>query len=243
MVQKVKKALIAAAGLGSRMYPYTKEQSKLFLQIINKPMVEYLVEEFAASGIEEVVIVSNHTSLIKRFFSRDKELEDMLSKLEKEKEIERFHHIEKMCDIKLIRQEKPMGWMHEVWNARKKLKDAPFVVCFSDVLYKSEVPAAKQVIDEFDKTNKNIRGQARFLFKPYVFDILKDERYRIGKYNVDLDVFDSLRERDDLINFDIKGKFFDIGDPLSYMKTETAFALDDPNIGKDYKEFLKKIIK
>jgi len=243
MQKEVRKAVIAAAGLNSRMYPYTKVESKLMLQIVNKPVVEYLVEELAASGIKEVIIVSNHVSKIKQFFSKNKELNELLKKLQKKTAIDNFKHIEKMCKVELIEQFEPMGWMHEVWNARKFISNEPFLVCFSDILYQSKVPAAKQLIDVFKKTNKNVRAHARFLFKPGVFDVIKKENFELGRDVVDIDVFDNLRANHDLIDIDAEGDFYDVGDPLSYLKTETAFALADKKIGKEYKRYLMSLLK
>ncbi|MBD3249194.1 NTP transferase domain-containing protein [Candidatus Woesearchaeota archaeon] len=242
-MQKVRKAIIAAAGLNSRMYPYTKVESKLFLQILNKPVVEYIIEELASSGIEEVIIVSNHISKIKRFFSKDKELNALLKKLKKESAINKFRRIESLCKVNTIGQYEPMGWMHEVWHARDYVKDEPFIVTFSDVLYRSKVPAAKQIIEKFEKNNKNIRAQGRFLFKPEIFKTLQNERYNLGEDNVDVNIFEKLSENNDVFNMNIKGKFYNVGDPLSYMKTETEFALEDKNIGKEYRKFLKSIVK
>lgn len=243
MTEQVTKAVIAAAGLNSRMYPYTKVESKLMMQIVNKPVIEYLIEELAASGIKEVIIISNHVSKIKQFFRRDKDLNNLLKRLKKTSAIENFRHIERLCRVEVIEQYEPMGWMHEVLHAKRYLRGGPFVATFSDILYRSDISATKQIIDAFHKTGKNIRSTARFLFKPSVFDILEKEKYAIGKYDVDLDVFDRLKQNNDLIDLNIKGQFFNVGDPLSYMQTETIFALDNKNIGKDYNKFLKDLIK
>lgn len=240
---KVTRAIIAAAGLNSRMYPFTKEESKLFLQIINKPVVEYLVEELAASGIKEIVIVSNHTSMLKKFFNKDKRLTNLLKKLKKDKLIDDFAHIERLAKIDIIEQYEPMGWLHEVLHAREYLKNGPFIVCFSDVLYDSKIPATKQVIQEFNKTNKNIKTFARFLFKPDVFKIIEKEHFELGRDIADLDVMEKLKQRNDLIYMTIKGNIYNVGEPLEYLKTETAFALKDKKIGKDYRKFLKQLIK
>jgi UTP-glucose-1-phosphate uridylyltransferase len=243
MTKEVTKAVIAAAGLNSRMYPYTKVESKLMMQIVNKPVVEYLIEELASSGIKEVIIVSNHISKIKKFLTKDEKLNNLLKRLRKDNLIENFRHIERLCEIDVIEQFEPRGWMHEVLHSRKYIKEGPFVVTFSDVLYKSNIPATKQIIDAFYKTGKNIRAQARFLFRPDIFEILEREKYELGKDETDLDVFDRLRQNNDLVDLNIKGQFFNVGDPLSYIQTETVFALDDTTIGKDYNKFLRNLIK
>ncbi len=240
---EVTKAIIVAAGLGSRMYPFTKVDSKLLIPIINKPIIEYLIEELSSSGIKEIVIVSNHLDKVKELLEKDERLENLLKKLKKNKSIERLHHAEYKGKIDLIRQNKPMGWMHEVLHAKEYVKDAPFLVCFSDVIYTSEIPAAKQIITKFQETNKNIRASARFLFKPDVFQIVEKEQYPLGEDVADLDVFDKLRERNELQDLTLQGGFHHVGDPLSYLKTQTIFGLDDPEIGREYKEFLKEQLK
>jgi UTP-glucose-1-phosphate uridylyltransferase len=241
--KKVTKAIIAAAGLGSRMYPFTKVESKLMIPIINKPVVEILLEELAASGIKEVIIVSNHTDNLKELFKKNKNLNKLLKKLRKKSLIEKLHHVESICDVDIIQQKKPFGWMHEVWHAKDKLKDEPFLVCFSDVMYISKIPAAKQAIDAFKKEDKNIRSQGRFVFKQDIFDFLKKEDFELGKYTVDLEVFDKMRANNDLYSLNIEGQFCDIGDPLSYLQAETVMGLNDKKFKKEYRKFLKELIK
>lgn len=240
-MKKVTKAVIAAAGLNSRMYPFTKVESKLFIPVVNKPIVEWIVEELAASGIKEVIIVSNHTAKIKEFFKENESLNKLLHKMKKDNLIKKLHHVETLADIKLLRQEEPMGWMHEVYHARHLLKDEPFIVCFSDVLFTSEKPVAKQLIDVYRKTGKNIRGEGRFLLKPKVFDMLESEEFNLGEDLVDLDVFDKLREEDDLYNLNTVGGFHDVGDPLAYLKTQTIFGIKDEEYGRDYEGFLYEL--
>ena len=240
---KVTKAVIAAAGLGSRMFPFAKVESKLMIPILNKPIVEYLIEELVASGIKEVIIVANHTAKIKQFFIENKNLNLLLKRLKKDKLLKNLHHIEHSAKVDLIMQEEPMGWMHEVVHAKDYIKKEPFVVCFSDTLYTSPIPAAKQVIDAFHKTNKNIRSLGRFLFKPYVLEIAQKERFMLGKDVADLDVFEKLKERNDLFNLNINGKFHDVGNPLSYLKTQTYFGLHNKILRRAYGEYLKDIIK
>ena len=133
-MSEVKKAIIIASGLGSRMYPYTKVESKLLIPLLNKPVVEYLVEELAASGIKEVIIVSNHTEKLKQFFKEDERLNQLLKSLKRDDLIKKLHHVELLLDVEIIRQDQPMGWVHELWYARDHIKKEPFVVLFSDVL-------------------------------------------------------------------------------------------------------------
>ncbi len=240
-IKEVTKAVIPAAGLGSRMYPFTKVESKLMIQIINKPVIEYLVEELVASGIEEIIIVSSHIAQIKEFFKKNEGLNELLKRLRKEKSLKKLRYVENLAKMDYISQDTPLGWMHEVLQAKKYVKKEPFVVCFSDVLYKSKMPAAKQVISLFQKTGMNIYSNGRFVFKPPVFNILEREDFKLGETIAD-DVLDELKQNKDLEIFDIEGVFFDVGDPLSYLKTETTFALDNPEIGKEYRKFLNQLL-
>jgi UTP--glucose-1-phosphate uridylyltransferase len=239
---KITKAVIPAAGLGSRMYPFTKVESKLMIPIINKPMVEYLVEELAASGIKEVIIVSNHIEKIKEFFKENKSLNALLKRMKKENLIEKLHHVEYLCKIDLIRQYLPMGWMHEVLHAKDYVKNEPFVVCFSDVLYDSKIPAAKQAINVFSRTHMNVKARARFVLKPSVFELMKKEKYQFGQDVADIDIFNHLEKKKDLAQCHIKGTFMDIGEPLPYLKTVTLLGLKDQEFGDDYRAFLKELM-
>jgi len=240
---EITQAVIPAAGLSSRMYPFTKVESKLMLPIVSKPVTQLIMEELASAGIKEVIIVSNHTEKLKQFFKKDEELTALLKRMKRDSLIEKLHHVENIAKVELIRQEEPRGWMHEVWHARKYLKKGPFAVCFSDVLWKCKIPAMQQVIGIFKKTGKNVRAPARFVLKPVIFDILKDERYELGKDIVDVDVFEKLRQANDLVGRNIVGDLYSTGDPLSYLKAQAVFGLMDKEIKEEYKKFLKKIVK
>lgn len=241
---KVTKAIIPAAGLGTRMYPYTKVESKLLIPVLNKPVIEYLLEELTASGIKEVVIISDHLSSLKRLFKEDKKLDAMLKRLKKGTSLNELHHVEVVGkNIDWIKQDKPYGWMHEVLHAHKFIKNEPFLVCFSDVLYRSKVPAAKQVIDAFKKYDKNILARARFVFKPYIMDIAKHEKYSFGKDVADIDIYNQLMKTKDFKVVGIEGDFYDVGDTFSCLKTETVFGLHNKEFGKKYKKFLKTLVK
>ena len=240
-MKPVRKAIIAAARLGSRMYPYTKVESKLMIPVLNKPVIQYLLEEMAAAGITEVVIVANHISKIKQLVEENPELTALLKKLKKEKLIKKLHHVEYLCKVDLIEQDEPRGWMHEVLHSKKFIKNEPFLVSFSDVLYKSKTPAALQVIKKFNQTGKNIRAESRFVFKPDIFKKLENKKFVLGEDIVDLDIFDQLRQEEDLFNFNVNGEFYNVGDSLSHLKTETAFGLQ--KFGKEYMDFLKTIVK
>ena len=243
MTQKVTKAIIAAAGLGSRMFPFTKVESKLLIPVGNKPMIELLLEELTASGIKEVVIVSNHIHNLKQLFKDDKRLNSLLHRMKKDKLIDELHHVEYMADINFIDQEMPMGWMHEVFHAKEHLTDRPFLVCFSDVLYDSKIPAAKQIIDYFEQNNKNIKATARIILKPSIFKMKDMVKFKVGEDIADEELFEILKRKKDFLFFNIEGDIYDIGEPLEYLKTQTVFGLKDKEIGEDYHKFIESIVK
>lgn len=240
-MSEVKKAIIIGAGLGSRMYPYTKVESKLMTPVLNIPVIEYLIEELAKSGIEEVIIVSNHISKIQQFFRENERLNNILRKLGREDLMKKLHNISKI-KFNYIQEEEPYGWLHEVKTAKKHLSKAPFAVLFSDILYDSKVPATKQIINEFERTGKNIRSNARFILKPNCYELIEEENFELGKDTTDLDFFEKLRAKNDLKFVNIKGEFLDTGEPYELLKTITYLALKNPQYKQKYKRFLRKLL-
>lgn len=150
---KIKKAVFPVAGLGTRFLPATKAMPKEMLPIVDKPLIQYAVEEALASGIEQLIFVtgSGKTSLENHFDCRY-ELEDTLRKRGKEdllKTVESL--VPKSGTIIYTRQSEPLGLGHAVWCARDVVGDEPFAVLLADDLIKSEVPVLHQMIKEFDR--------------------------------------------------------------------------------------------
>jgi len=157
-VKKVTKAIIPAAGLGTRFLPVTKAMPKEMLPIVDKPTIQYIVEEAIASGIEDIIIVTGKGKrAIEDHFDNNFELEESL--IEKEK----FDLLKKVrqssnIDIHYIRQKEPKGLGHAVWCARKFIGDEPFAVLLGDDIVQSEVPGLKQLIDQYEETHASIIG-------------------------------------------------------------------------------------
>lgn len=150
---KIKKAVFPVAGLGTRFLPATKAMPKEMLPIVDKPLIQYAVEEALASGIEQLIFVtgSGKTSLENHFDCRY-ELEDTLRKRGKEdllKAVESL--VPKSGTIIYTRQSEPLGLGHAVWCARDVVGDEPFAVLLADDLIKSEVPVLYQMMKEFDR--------------------------------------------------------------------------------------------
>ncbi|MFD1463824.1 UTP--glucose-1-phosphate uridylyltransferase GalU [Paenibacillus farraposensis] len=153
----IKKAIIPAAGLGTRFLPATKAQPKEMLPIVDKPTIQYIVEEAIASGIEDIMIVTGRNKrAIEDHFDRSVELEMALQK--KEELLKIVKSISKMADIHYIRQKEPLGLGHAISCARKFVGNEPFAVLLGDDIIESEVPCLKQLIQVYEHERKSVVG-------------------------------------------------------------------------------------
>lgn len=156
-MKKVKKAIIPAAGLGTRFLPATKAMPKEMLPIVDKPTIQYIVEEAVESGIEDIIIVTSHTKRsIEDHFDKNFELEENLKRAGKEDLLKKVQESE--IDIHYIRQKEPLGLGHAVWVARKFIGDDPFAVLLGDDIVVAETPGLKQLINMYDKTGCSVVG-------------------------------------------------------------------------------------
>ncbi|MBA2877145.1 UTP--glucose-1-phosphate uridylyltransferase [Anoxybacillus kamchatkensis] len=157
-MKKVRKAIIPAAGLGTRFLPATKAMPKEMLPIVDKPTIQYIVEEAIDSGIEDIIIVTGKGKrAIEDHFDYAVELEYNLKEKGKWDLLEKVKEPSKV-DIHYIRQKEPKGLGHAVWCARKFIGDEPFAVLLGDDIVQSETPCLKQLIDQFEKTGFSIIG-------------------------------------------------------------------------------------
>lgn len=155
----VKKAVIPAAGLGTRFLPATKAQPKEMLPIVDKPTIQYIVEEAVAAGIEEILIITGRNKkAIEDHFDKSVELEDELESNNKEELLELVQDISNMVDIYYIRQKEPKGLGHAVSRARTFVGDEPFAVMLGDDIVDSKVPCLKQLIDCYSKYKTSVLG-------------------------------------------------------------------------------------
>ena len=156
---KVRKAIIPAAGLGTRFLPATKAMPKEMLPIVDKPTIQYIVEEAVESGIEDIIIVTGKGKrAIEDHFDHSFELEQSL--LNKGK-LDLFHEVQKsskLVDIHYIRQKEPKGLGHAIWCARKFIGDEPFAVLLGDDIVQAEKPCLKQLIEVFDRYSTSVVG-------------------------------------------------------------------------------------
>ena len=160
MQKKVRKAVIPAAGLGTRFLPATKAQPKEMLPIVDKPTLQYIIEEAVASGIEEILIITGRNKKsIEDHFDKSVELELELEKSGKEEMLKMVRDISDMVDIHFIRQKEPKGLGHAISCAKTFVGNEPFAVLLGDdIVYNEGKPCLKQLIDCYDEYNTSVLG-------------------------------------------------------------------------------------
>ncbi|WLD95468.1 UTP--glucose-1-phosphate uridylyltransferase GalU [Alkalihalobacillus sp. AL-G] len=156
---KIRKAIIPAAGLGTRFLPATKAQPKEMLPIVDKPAIQYIVEEAVASGIEDIIIISGRSKRsIEDHFDKSYELEETLAKRNKIELLEELRRISEMANIHYIRQQEPKGLGHAIYCASKFIGDEPFAVLLGDDIVDSTEPCLKQLINIYERYNSSVVG-------------------------------------------------------------------------------------
>lgn len=155
----VKKAIIPAAGLGTRFLPATKSQPKEMLPIVDKPTLQYIIEEAIESGIEEILIITGRNKKsIEDHFDKSVELELELEQKGKRDMLEMVRDISNMVNIHYIRQKEPKGLGHAIYCAKSFIGDEPFAVLLGDDIVDAETPCLKQLINAYDEYKTTILG-------------------------------------------------------------------------------------
>ncbi|MEH6908137.1 UTP--glucose-1-phosphate uridylyltransferase GalU [Neobacillus drentensis] len=158
-MKRVRKAIIPAAGLGTRFLPVTKAMPKEMLPIVDKPTIQYIVEEAVASGIEDIIIVTGKGKrAIEDHFDLAPELERNLIEKEKYDLLEKVQYSSNLANIHYIRQKEPKGLGHAVWCARNFIGDEPFAVLLGDDIVQSETPCIRQLINQYEETFSSVIG-------------------------------------------------------------------------------------
>ncbi|WP_418966036.1 UTP--glucose-1-phosphate uridylyltransferase GalU [Cetobacterium sp.] len=159
-MKKVTKAVIPAAGLGTRVLPATKAQPKEMLVIVDKPSLQYIVEELVESGITDIVIVTGRNkNSIEDHFDFSYELENTLERDGKFELLKKIDDISSMANIYYVRQNHPLGLGHAILKAKSFIGDDPFVIALGDdIVYNPDVPVAKQLIDVYEKYGSSVIG-------------------------------------------------------------------------------------
>ncbi len=158
-MKKITKAIIPAAGLGTRMLPISHAVCKEMLPIVDLPAVYYLVEEAAKAGITDILIITNRDKdAMEDFFDLSVEYGQALTEKGKTKEAERLYEIANMANVYFLRQKETKGLGHAVGRARSFVGDEPFVVLYGDDVIFSKTPVCRQLIDVYEKYGKSVVG-------------------------------------------------------------------------------------
>jgi UTP--glucose-1-phosphate uridylyltransferase len=156
-MKAIRKAVIPVAGLGTRFLPATKAIPKEMLTIVDRPTIQYIVEEAVASGIEEIILITSAgKSAIENHFDYDFQLDTVLRDRNKVQMREELNNISNLIDIISVRQKEPLGLGHAIWMARNVVGDEPFMVLLGDDLVMSKVPCCKQMIELYEQVGESI---------------------------------------------------------------------------------------
>ncbi|MBI5197854.1 MAG: UTP--glucose-1-phosphate uridylyltransferase GalU, partial [Nitrospirae bacterium] len=171
--QRITKAVFPAAGLGTRFLPATKASPKEMLPLVDKPLIQYVVEEAVASGIREIIIVTGRGKrAIEDHFDISYELEENLKEKGKKKLVDEMRRISSMADIYYIRQKEPLGLGHAILCAKNLVRTEPFAVLLGDDIIDAKVPALKQMMEVYQRVGSSVIG------------IQKVERKQVSSYGI-----------------------------------------------------------
>lgn len=289
---KIKKAVILAAGLGTRMLPATKSVPKELIPIVDKPALQYLVEEVKNAGIDDImIIISRGKTLIEDHFDYAPELEERLAQggAAKADALKQVREIADLADIVYARQKVMNGTGHALLLARDFVGNEPFAVLYGDdVIMNEEKPVVGQLMQVFEKYGKSVVGVqevAEELVMKYctldvkpveerlydVFDMIEKPKKEeiiscfsvLGRIVLTPDVFDYLDKTPyakngelqltdtmqmmakdgNMMAWDFEGIRYDMGNKLGVMQAQVETALKHPEIGDDFRQYLKELSK
>ena len=206
---KVRKAIIPAAGLGTRLLPNTKSIPKEMLPLVDKPVLQYIVEEAVSAGVEQILIITNRgKSPIEDYFDYAPDLESRLLADGKDKEAKTIRDVADMADVYFVRQKETKGLGHAVWRAKSFVGNEPFAILLGDDIMLSETPVLKQLVDAAEANScsaiaiRESPGEEICKYSSVKLEEkLSDRVYRIG----DMNEKPTMDER--LSNFAIMGRY------------------------------------
>ena len=206
---KVRKAIIPAAGLGTRLLPNTKSIPKEMLPLVDKPVLQYIVEEAVSAGVEQILIITNRgKSPIEDYFDYAPDLESRLLADGKEKEAKTIRTVADIADVFFVRQKETKGLGHAVWRAKSFVGNEPFAILLGDDIMLSETPVLKQLVDAAEANScsaiaiREIPGEEICKYSSVKLEEkLSDRVYRIG----DMNEKPAMDER--LSNYAIMGRY------------------------------------
>jgi UTP--glucose-1-phosphate uridylyltransferase len=184
---KVKKAVIPAAGFGTRFLPATKVVPKELLPIVDKPTIQYIMEEVAAAGIEEVILITGREKgSIEDHFDTSSELENHLKKKDRMDLLRMVQNISEMVTLVSIRQKEPLGLGHAILCAKKVVGEEPFAVLLGDDLIDAKIPCIRQMIDVYQKMEGALLAIQKVPKKEtHLYGIIKGKRVSDRIYRIE----------------------------------------------------------
>lgn len=286
----VKKAVIPAAGLGTRVLPASKACPKEMLNIVDKPAIQYIVEEAVRAGITDILIITNRgKGIIEDHFDHAVELESALkAKGGREDILKELSDIASMANIFFLRQKVTKGLGHAVLQARSFIGNDPFAVLYGDDVIIGEDPAIAQLCRAYEKYGKGVVGVnkvspeaigkysslkvdpledrifkvsdmvekptpdkvlslysilGRCVLEPEIFDILERTPLGAGGELQLTDAMKTTAREKSMIAVEFTGKRYDMGNKLGIMQAGCEVALNHPEIGEDFKAYLKELVK
>jgi UTP--glucose-1-phosphate uridylyltransferase len=289
---KIRKAVLPVAGLGTRFLPATKAQPKEMLPIVDKPVVQYAVEEVAASGIQMVVFVTGRgKQAIENHFDVSAELERELAGRGKEELRAQLRAIAGLMQFAYVRQQVPRGLGHAILTARDIVDEEPFAVLLSDDVIHSRVPCVKQMLEVFEcygrsvvaiqrvprqtvssygiirghlvpdrrwdgrlyriedmiekpdprKAPSNLAVVGRYILTPGIFAQLAATRAGAGREIQLTDGLHRLLAKEPVYGYIFEGTRYDAGDKLGFLQATVEMALQRPDLGKAFRQYLKSL--
>jgi len=284
---KIRKAVVTAAGWGTRFLPATKAQPKEMLPLVDKPMIQYVVEEAVASGIKQIIVV---TALGKRaiedHFDRSLELEHALNRKGDGDLLRKVRQISELADICYIRQKEQLGLGHAILVTRDLIGNEPFAIFLPDDIIEAKVPAMKQMLEIYNRYSSsviavekvahqdtssygiiapkqveervyqvltlvekpkpeeapsNLGIVGRYILTPEIFGMLEKTTPGAGG---EIQLTDGLRlllEKQKIYAYQFEGIRYDTGTPLGFLKASVEFALNRPDIGPKFREYLRQL--
>jgi UTP--glucose-1-phosphate uridylyltransferase len=286
----IRKAVIPAAGYGTRFLPVTKSQPKEMIPIVDTPVIQYVVEEAVESGITDILmIIGKGKRAIEEYFDRSPLLEETLSRKNNHEMLRKIRRISTMANIHFVWQKEMNGLGDAILYAKYHVNNEPFAVLLGDTLLTGEgQPVTRQLINVFDrykssvvaleevepeqvhnygiidgkqiaddiyfasdwiekpsarKAPSNLAVASRYIFTPEIFSYL--ENTPPGKNN-EIQLTDAMRamvKDKAMYGMKFKGKRYDIGNKLGFLKTNLVFGLQDPEISEELKTWMKEFSK
>ncbi|HZK38734.1 MAG TPA: UTP--glucose-1-phosphate uridylyltransferase [Clostridia bacterium] len=289
---KITKAIIPAAGLGTRVLPASKAVAKEMLNIVDKPAIQYLVEEAAAAGIEDILIITNRgKGVIEDHFDYAFELEAALAgRPDKAQVLQQVRDVAELANVYFLRQKVTKGLGHAILCGKSFVGNEPFAVLYGDDVILSEDPVTAQLCRTYNEYGKGVvgvqevtreqikkyctldvsplKGRAmnchsilekpteeeimslfailgRLVLPPETFTLLEEglANCKEGEEFYLTQAMTAPAQQDNLLAYDFDGTRYDMGDKLGIMKANCEVALDHPEIGNDFKAYLKELVK